>query len=104
MAISKKSLSDFEQRRLTQVLVTAAGDVTKVPNAVKEAMHGVRDPGARYRLKTALTQVAVRIIAANQRKAEGKPTPQRLKDLRVAARDALKNENFFSTRLTPDDD
>jgi hypothetical protein len=104
MAISKKSLSDFEQSRLKEVLVAAGDNVHNVPDAVKNAMHGVKDPGARYRLKLALTQVAINTITARKRKAEGKPPPQRLRDARCLKRDARSNELFLEKRLGPNDD
>ncbi len=104
MAISKKSLSDFERARLEEVLAAAGDNVHNVDAAVQKAMHGIKDLGARYRLKIALTQVAVNTIAARNRKANGEPPPQRLKEMRRVQRDAERSENFFGTRLTPDDD
>ena len=102
MAISKKSLSDFEQARLKEVLAAASDNVNNVPDAVKKAMHGVKDHGARYRLKTALTQVAIRTIAARKQKAEGDPPSQRLKDSRRVQHDAREHEMQIALRLNED--
>ncbi len=105
MAITKKSLSDFEHARLKEVLKAAGDDLAKVPDAVKNAMHGVKDRGARYRLTLALTDSATRAIQAHLRNAKVPPKDnQLLKDLRYLQRGARENKNFFDSRLTPDDD